>query len=197
MNAYNMVVIDKYKIYIGVIICVYQIYHIGLFCLLISQPLHEFMYICLLVFRFLSFCFSLLFFTLKVKKTDCSIYQSLCIGVCTLVSIICYTQGTIGITSFKVSLHSIQLFLSLLITCCIVPPEKKNIQPCVTLVEINIVDSTEESCSICTEPFKIHSTVKTPCGHLFHNRCIQRWITESSNMSCPMCRENLYNKSQN
>ena len=34
----------------------------------------------------------------------------------------------------------------------------------------------------------VHKVRKLPCDHIFCSKCIQKWITESSN-SCPICRE--------
>jgi hypothetical protein len=49
----------------------------------------------------------------------------------------------------------------------------------------------EDVCPICTELLEPHTKrcTCTPCGHWFHERCIQYWC--SVNASCPMCRRGL------
>lgn len=44
-------------------------------------------------------------------------------------------------------------------------------------------------CSICYEPL-INNTTKLPCNHIFHNTCINSWITINNN-TCPYCRFSL------
>lgn len=54
----------------------------------------------------------------------------------------------------------------------------------------------DEKCQICWEKFKNEDEVKKFfCGkHIFHKRCIKRWITERS-VVCPLCRHNMFNGS--
>ena len=47
----------------------------------------------------------------------------------------------------------------------------------------------DETCPICVENLKDSTIVKTQCGHLFHNACIQQWRVEKNN--CPYCRAEL------
>lgn len=43
-------------------------------------------------------------------------------------------------------------------------------------------------CAVCTEGLRFGGAAKrTPCGHVFHQDCISRWL--SVNYSCPLCRE--------
>jgi len=44
----------------------------------------------------------------------------------------------------------------------------------------------KDSCSICLEELTVGSAAKTPCGHVFHRCCIERWVDKSNN--CPLCR---------
>ena len=48
------------------------------------------------------------------------------------------------------------------------------------------------SCSICDEDFGPHpeseKPLTLPCKHTFGSNCIERWLDESSNSSCPNCR---------
>lgn len=48
-------------------------------------------------------------------------------------------------------------------------------------------------CAICTESFDIHKKVcATRCGHVYHETCLQRWMTSQSTQmiptTCPKCR---------
>ncbi|KAB2624580.1 hypothetical protein D8674_016240 [Pyrus ussuriensis x Pyrus communis] len=44
-----------------------------------------------------------------------------------------------------------------------------------------------ESCTVCMEQFKGGSTVVyMPCFHVFHGRCIVKWLRKSH--YCPVCR---------
>ena len=43
-----------------------------------------------------------------------------------------------------------------------------------------------EDCSICMNPL-LHSTITTPCHHVFHKSCLNEW-TEYGKNSCPNCR---------
>ena len=54
-------------------------------------------------------------------------------------------------------------------------------------------------CSTCLEPITLKcSTSTTPCGHLFHTKCIEEWlhtdkwanVTKGIQKSCPQCRSN-------
>ncbi|XP_012272037.1 E3 ubiquitin-protein ligase AMFR [Orussus abietinus] len=44
-----------------------------------------------------------------------------------------------------------------------------------------------DNCAICWE--KMDSARKLPCGHLFHNSCLQSWLEQDT--SCPTCRQAL------
>lgn len=42
------------------------------------------------------------------------------------------------------------------------------------------------SCVICTEAFVLGNKIRRlPCGHSFHDRCIDRWLTVRA-MTCPL-----------
>ncbi|KAJ4845816.1 hypothetical protein Tsubulata_008222 [Turnera subulata] len=55
------------------------------------------------------------------------------------------------------------------------------------------VRNLEDSCAVCLEAFSVDRVVdfvcKTPCSHLFHAICINKWL--SKKLSCPMCRSSL------
>lgn len=44
-----------------------------------------------------------------------------------------------------------------------------------------------DNCAICWE--KMETARKLPCGHLFHNSCLQSWLEQDT--SCPTCRLTL------
>ena len=45
------------------------------------------------------------------------------------------------------------------------------------------------SCSTCLESFNLRSDVSTtPCGHVFHTDCIEKWLQSGKNQ-CPQCRK--------
>ena len=44
------------------------------------------------------------------------------------------------------------------------------------------------SCPTCLETFTQNCLIySTPCGHLYHLNCIERWL--KNNISCPQCRK--------
>lgn len=43
----------------------------------------------------------------------------------------------------------------------------------------------EDNCSICCEKGN-KKTVKTSCGHIFHKKCLNKWLEEKQ--ECPLCR---------
>ena len=43
---------------------------------------------------------------------------------------------------------------------------------------------TPSECAVCLETMSEYTTLK--CGHMYHPRCIQKWLNQS--MTCPMCR---------
>lgn len=49
------------------------------------------------------------------------------------------------------------------------------------------LDANSDNCAICWE--KMDSARKLPCGHLFHNGCLQSWMEQEP--SCPTCRLSL------
>jgi len=48
----------------------------------------------------------------------------------------------------------------------------------------------ENACTICLEGFAAGSkATQLACGHLFHTRCIERWL--SDHVVCPLCRSHI------
>lgn len=57
-----------------------------------------------------------------------------------------------------------------------------------------MANSTVVGCSICFESFKCNTqenliALATPCGHIYHQSCLQKWMDGST--SCPDCRNTI------
>ena len=49
----------------------------------------------------------------------------------------------------------------------------------------------ETTCSICLS--NIHGWSKhTPCGHVFHSKCLTKWTNDACKRTCPSCRTDLF-----
>jgi hypothetical protein len=49
--------------------------------------------------------------------------------------------------------------------------------------------TTSGDCSICTNTSGNKDFVKLGCGHIFHTKCMQKWlVSPDSNKLCPLCR---------
>ena len=57
----------------------------------------------------------------------------------------------------------------------------------------------ESCCAICLRPVRTTTSARRgglPCGHVFHNHCIQRWLGSTLMLrrdtgTCPLCRINI------
>lgn len=60
----------------------------------------------------------------------------------------------------------------------------------ITNIDPEVYDShigTTDICSICHENF-VKDTLKLPCNHLFHDKCINKWLErDDKERKCPMC----------
>lgn len=53
------------------------------------------------------------------------------------------------------------------------------------------------SCPICLENFEEQVQIKLlPCNHGFHSDCIDPWIVQKNNDTCPICRQTVADKLQ-
>lgn len=75
---------------------------------------------------------------------------------------------------------------------------------------LDLVDIPEDNrtCEICTAPYhslaelsatnhSVEAAIRTPCGHLFGNHCLCRWLDpfeESKRNTCPYCRRAFFDK---
>ncbi len=50
------------------------------------------------------------------------------------------------------------------------------------------------SCSICISDFKTREKVRAlpKCGHIFHDRCIRKWLVEKNATFCPLCHSHVF-----
>lgn len=55
------------------------------------------------------------------------------------------------------------------------------------MATVEELETNSDNCAICWE--KMDSARKLPCGHLFHNGCLQSWMEQEP--SCPTCRLSL------
>ena len=46
-----------------------------------------------------------------------------------------------------------------------------------------------DTCTICLQE---ECKTKTKCNHYFHNECLENWLKEDKNYSCPNCRKDLF-----
>ena len=58
---------------------------------------------------------------------------------------------------------------------------------------LGVTPTLGEVCTICIEPMKEGESTKStvPCGHVFHEDCITRWLGHVGMPSCPNCRYNV------
>jgi len=56
----------------------------------------------------------------------------------------------------------------------------------------------QNRCTICNETLgdtRVDDTIETPsilpCGHVFGNLCISRWLHDSKHQNCPICRRRM------
>jgi len=49
-------------------------------------------------------------------------------------------------------------------------------------------DDADVDCPICFEPLGNEPTIKTPCKHKFHRRCLRTWCNTNFQNRCPVCR---------
>lgn len=55
-------------------------------------------------------------------------------------------------------------------------------------VSFKDLETTEKTCSICLDDYEPESKLRRiPCEHLFHTKCLDKWLTENS-YKCPLCR---------
>uniref|UniRef100_A0A7N0U1U7 RING-type domain-containing protein n=1 Tax=Kalanchoe fedtschenkoi TaxID=63787 RepID=A0A7N0U1U7_KALFE len=60
-------------------------------------------------------------------------------------------------------------------------------------VKLNGKSVDNGACAICLDEFAAagerSSVMRTPCSHLFHEKCIKKWLEKKPN--CPLCRSRM------
>ncbi|OVA09416.1 zinc finger protein [Macleaya cordata] len=48
----------------------------------------------------------------------------------------------------------------------------------------------EDSCAVCLCEFESQDEIRPlmTCSHIFHRRCLDRWMDHGKRLTCPMCR---------
>eukprot|EP00441_Pelagodinium_beii_P044292 CAMPEP_0197629792 /NCGR_PEP_ID=MMETSP1338-20131121/7509_1 /TAXON_ID=43686 ORGANISM="Pelagodinium beii, Strain RCC1491" /NCGR_SAMPLE_ID=MMETSP1338 /ASSEMBLY_ACC=CAM_ASM_000754 /LENGTH=169 /DNA_ID=CAMNT_0043200891 /DNA_START=139 /DNA_END=648 /DNA_ORIENTATION=- len=55
------------------------------------------------------------------------------------------------------------------------------------LTRVKVKASEDCECGVCLSRIGPEAeAIKLPCKHIFHHRCIEKWLTQCKN-SCPMC----------
>lgn len=71
--------------------------------------------------------------------------------------------------------------------------EEVSVPSCLEKIPINVIKQSDISCDdcpICLEPFKLRQHAKKlPCEHMFHKKCIDKWLNRSH--LCPCCRNDI------
>lgn len=49
---------------------------------------------------------------------------------------------------------------------------------------------SKHECAICLEAVGYHKKFKLECNHVFHKRCLARWVRKDGE-SCPLCRSTI------
>ncbi|CAD8053924.1 unnamed protein product [Paramecium sonneborni] len=58
------------------------------------------------------------------------------------------------------------------------------------IISNNQLQEGQDNCGICLESLKTTKIIrKTPCSHIFHGNCIEKWLQKNS--YCPFCRFDL------
>jgi hypothetical protein len=49
----------------------------------------------------------------------------------------------------------------------------------------------DDDCSICTDKLRTSLSIKPPCGHIIHRKCLKKWFFTA--ISCPLCNTKFSN----
>lgn len=56
-----------------------------------------------------------------------------------------------------------------------------------------IVNDTTDTCSICLDDFKQDEIIRTtPCKHVYHKECLDKWTLNKKETKCPNCNQELH-----
>ncbi|CAA0394681.1 unnamed protein product [Arabidopsis thaliana] len=54
----------------------------------------------------------------------------------------------------------------------------------------DLLTDPEDCCTVCLSDFVSDDKIRQlpKCGHVFHHRCLDRWIVDCNKITCPICR---------
>ncbi len=55
---------------------------------------------------------------------------------------------------------------------------------------------SKKECGICYEALAIYKYRKTNCNHIFCKNCWNKWFIQYSNITCPLCRSEVKQKTK-
>lgn len=60
----------------------------------------------------------------------------------------------------------------------------------------DLLTDPEDCCTVCLSDFKSDDKIRQlpNCRHVFHHRCLDRWIVDCCKMTCPICRNRFLPK---
>ncbi|EOA23035.1 hypothetical protein CARUB_v10003803mg [Capsella rubella] len=73
-------------------------------------------------------------------------------------------------------------------------PKPKSLVEDLELVPVvrisDLLTVPDDCCTVCLSDFKPDDMIRQlpKCGHVFHHRCLDRWIVGCCKMTCPICR---------
>ena len=57
---------------------------------------------------------------------------------------------------------------------------------CGAVMEDSVVIIRDTDCTVCLASVGVGDACQLPCGHVFHQECVEKWVREKG--SCPNCR---------
>ncbi len=172
-----------------ILVAVYPVINCVIFILTWCSFTPDYLVIFLIAIRMICIAGNCLYYNDCLGPLDNLMFQTIFIGVCELLEIVCINSNIGNITKNIIALSSFQLCLSGLI-CCYGPSIYRTLEP--VKREYKLLDITEENletCSICMDD-KRENLVMTECNHVYHKECIEHWIVKYKG-SCPNCRNEI------
>jgi hypothetical protein len=160
-----------YTKHIGISLACFSIYcsyNLSLICFKYRYPLPNIFYVVLIGCWLAIFAFNLLFITFFYQQCD---------------EDLSYTSKYYYYILFGASIGpSMTMYNGMFLIL--------NIKHYPVIINLEKVrNAPDEDCSICLDELKKESCVKTPCSHIYHEKCIKVSL-ENSN-KCPLCRSDF------